>query len=97
MAVSALLHAAAPVLELCMWVSDLALLVPGFMGTGACLLDKENDMPCGLIIEKVNGIPCEKRLTQDESFADVRYLLELCAQVSIYMHQILCALNRYKL
>ncbi len=52
------------------------------MGTGACLLDKESDMPCGLIIEKVNGIPCEKRLTKDESFADVRYLLEMCKQVS---------------
>jgi len=39
-------------------------------------------MPCGLIIEKVNGIPCEKRLTEDESFADVRYLLEMCKQVS---------------
>jgi len=48
------------------------------MGTGSCLLDKESDMPCGLIIEKVNGIPCEKRLTKDESFADVRYLLEMC-------------------
>lgn len=52
------------------------------MGTGACLLEKESDMPCGLIIEKVNGIPCEKRLTKDESFADVRYLLEMCRQVS---------------
>lgn len=52
------------------------------MGTGACLLDMESDMPCGLIIEKVNGIPCEKRLTKDESFADVRYLLEMCRQVS---------------
>ncbi len=38
-------------------------------------------MPCGLIIEKVNGIPCEKRLTKDETFADVRYLLEMCKQV----------------
>lgn len=52
------------------------------MGTGACLLDKESDMPCGLIIEKVNGIPCEKRLaSDDETFADVRYLLEMCRQV----------------
>ncbi|KAL0018651.1 hypothetical protein WJX77_001846 [Trebouxia sp. C0004] len=59
----------------------------GFMGTGACLLDKETDMPCGLIIEKVNGIPCEKRLTKDESFADVRYLLEMCKQVFGYLHE----------
>lgn len=59
----------------------------GFMGTGACLLDKESDMPCGLIIEKVNGIPCEKRLTKDESFADVRYLLEMCKQVFGYLHE----------
>ena len=52
------------------------------MGTGACLLDKESDMPCGLIIEKVNGIPVEKRLaSDDESFADVRYMLEMCRQV----------------
>ena len=52
------------------------------MGTGACLLDKESDMPCGLIIEKVNGIPCEKRLASDDkTFADVRYLLEMCRQV----------------
>ena len=52
------------------------------MGTGACLLDKGSDMPCGLIIEKVNGIPCEKRLaSDDETFADVRYLLEMCRQV----------------
>lgn len=52
------------------------------MGTGACLLDKESDMPCGLIIEKVNGIPCEKRLASDDAtFADVRYLLEMCRQV----------------
>lgn len=52
------------------------------MGTGACLLDKESDMPCGLIIEKVNGIPCEKRLaSEDETFADVRYMLEMCRQV----------------
>ena len=56
------------------------------MGTGACILDKESDMPCGLIIEKVNGIPVEKRLTKDESFADVRYILEMCRQV--------CALGR---
>ena len=39
-------------------------------------------MPCGLIIEKVNGIPVEKRLCKDETFADVRYLLEMCRQVS---------------
>lgn len=59
----------------------------GFMGTGACLLDKESDMPCGLIIEKVNGIPCEKRLaSEDDAFADVRYLLELCKQVFGYLH-----------
>lgn len=62
--------------------THLFLSATGFMGTGACLLDKESDMPCGLIIEKVNGIPCEKRLTKDESFADVRYLLEMCKQVS---------------
>lgn len=59
----------------------------GFMGTGACLLDKESDMPCGLIIEKVNGIPCEKRLaSDDETFTDVRYLLEMCRQVFGYLH-----------
>lgn len=61
--------------------------VVGFMGTGACLLDKESDMPCGLIIEKVNGIPCEKRLaSDDETFTDVRYLLEMCRQVR-HTHQ----------
>lgn len=59
----------------------------GFMGTGACLLDKDTDMPCGLIIEKVNGIPCEKRLaSEDGTFADVRYLLEMCRQVFGYLH-----------
>lgn len=58
----------------------------GFMGTGACILDKETDMPCGLIIEKVNGIPVEKRLTKDESFADVRYILEMCRQIFGYLH-----------
>ncbi|KAL3152933.1 hypothetical protein ABBQ38_012235 [Trebouxia sp. C0009 RCD-2024] len=58
----------------------------GFMGTGACLLDQETDMPCGLIIEKVNGIPCEKRLaSEEETFADVRYLLEMCRQVFGYL------------
>lgn len=51
------------------------------MGTGACILDKESEMPCGLIIEKVNGYAVEKRLTKDESFADARYLLEMCRQV----------------
>ena len=62
---------------------SICVVVAGFMGTGACLLDKETDMPCGLIIEKVNGIPCEKRLaSEDETFADVRYLLEMCRQVS---------------
>ena len=38
-------------------------------------------MPCGLIIEKVNGYAVEKRLTKDETFADVRYILEMCRQV----------------
>lgn len=51
------------------------------MGTGACILDKESEMPCGLIIEKVNGYAVEKRLTEDETFADVRYILEMCRQV----------------
>lgn len=51
------------------------------MGTGACILDKESEMPCGLIIEKVNGYAVEKRLTKDETFADVRYILEMCRQV----------------
>lgn len=60
----------------------VCVVVAGFMGTGACLLDQETDMPCGLIIEKVNGIPCEKRLaSEEETFADVRYLLEMCRQV----------------
>lgn len=51
------------------------------MGTGACILDKESEMPCGLIIEKVNGYAVEKRLTEDETFADVWYILEMCRQV----------------
>lgn len=63
-------------------LTSLGILFAGFMGTGACLLDKDTDMPCGLIIEKVNGIPCEKRLaSEDGTFADVRYLLEMCRQV----------------
>lgn len=56
----------------------------GFMGTGACILDKESDMPCGLIIEKVNGYAVEKRLTKDETFADARYILEMCRQVGVF-------------
>lgn len=77
------------------------------MGTGACLLDKDSDMPCGLIIEKVNGIPCEKRLaSEDGTFADVRYLLEMCRQVrhtarvlsigSLTMQVLLCCVKTQK-
>ena len=64
-----------------MVLSLLSYFLTGFMGTGACILDKESEMPCGLIIEKVNGYAVEKRLTKDETFADVRYILEMCRQV----------------
>ncbi len=39
-------------------------------------------MLVGLLIERVNGWPVEKRLTKDESFTDINYLLECLRQVT---------------
>ena len=62
----------------------LSLSVPvtraGFMATGAAII-QDDGMLVGLLIERVNGWPVEKRLTKDESFADINYLLECLRQV----------------
>eukprot|EP00891_Asterochloris_glomerata_P006931 jgi/Astpho2/6931/Aster-01796 len=54
----------------------------GFMATGAAII-QEDDMLVGLLIERVNGWPVEKRLTKDESFTDINYLLECLRQAQL--------------
>ncbi|KAK9817000.1 hypothetical protein WJX72_008078 [[Myrmecia] bisecta] len=54
----------------------------GFMGTGAALVsDGEDGMMEGLILDKVNGMPLNKRMWKDERFANARYVLEMLRQV----------------
>ncbi|CAL8466107.1 g5643 [Coccomyxa elongata] len=59
----------------------------GFMGTGAALIRRNDQGLEGLILEKVNGMPLEKRLLKDETFADADYTLEM-------MYQVFSALDR---
>lgn len=59
----------------------------GFMGTGAALIRRSDEGLEGLILEKVNGMPLEKRLLKDETFADANYMLEM-------MYQVFSALDR---
>ncbi|CAL5228490.1 g11635 [Coccomyxa viridis] len=52
----------------------------GFMGTGAAVIRKSDQGLEGLILEKVNGAPLEKRLLKDDTFADASYILEMMTQ-----------------
>ncbi|CAK0786003.1 hypothetical protein CVIRNUC_009216 [Coccomyxa viridis] len=52
----------------------------GFMGTGAAVIRKSDKGLEGLILEKVNGAPLEKRLLKDDTFADAGYILEMMTQ-----------------
>lgn len=54
----------------------------GFMGTGEALINT-SDMLEGLVLEKLNGWPLEKRMWKNDDFADVFYLLEMMQQVFV--------------
>ena len=43
-----------------MWLQPLSTHSPGFMGTGAALMRRDGGVE-GLILEKVNGLPLDKR------------------------------------
>ncbi|KAK9840817.1 hypothetical protein WJX81_006835 [Elliptochloris bilobata] len=52
----------------------------GFMGTGAALMRRDGGVE-GLVLEKVNGLPLDKRLWKDEKWADASYTMALLKQV----------------
>ncbi len=53
------------------------------MGTGAALVGESDDTTMGLVIEKVNGWALAKRVSKDEDFVDIHYLLEAVKQVCV--------------
>eukprot|EP00884_Botryococcus_braunii_P010520 jgi/Botrbrau1/1946/Bobra.0005s0038.1 len=54
--------------------------LPGFVRTGAAIATSSNDME-GLLMEKANGMPVDKRLSKDPEWADAPYCVEMCRQV----------------
>ncbi len=71
-----------------------ALLHAGFMGTGAAVIRKSDQGLEGLILEKINGMPLEKRCvrTPPLSFACFAHLCLICDwkswSISGLLHQI---------